>query len=67
MGDLLWLNQGTENRCGLRNRVKSRHTDFLLFDRESVRPLLAIELDDASHDRQSRIDCDEFVDSPDLT
>ena len=39
------------------NRIQSKHIDFVLCDRQSVRPLVAIELDDSSHqsaDRQAR-------------
>lgn len=35
-----------------RGRVKSRHLDFVLCDAATTRPLLAIELDDRSHDRE---------------
>ncbi|MEK7576954.1 MAG: DUF2726 domain-containing protein [Patescibacteria group bacterium] len=50
--DLLWLPKGTENRFGLRNRIKSRHIDFVLCDKQNIKPLLAIELDDSSHDTE---------------
>lgn len=60
--DLLWLPRGTENRWGLRNRIKSRHIDFVICDNQSVMPLLAIELDDSSHQRQDRIERDQNID-----
>lgn len=62
MEDLLWLPRGTENRFGERNRIKSRHVDFVLCDKENVRPLVAIELDDSSHAREDRVERDSFVD-----
>ena len=34
----------------MRNRIKSRHIDFLLCRMKDVQPLLAIELDDSSHE-----------------
>lgn len=37
----------------LRGHVKSRHVDFLLVD-EEWRPILAVEVDGASHDRPDR-------------
>jgi len=47
------MERGDENarskRWSARNYVKSRHLDFLLCDPATLRPLLAIELDDASH------------------
>lgn len=62
MEDLLWIPRGTENRFGERNRIKSRHIDFVLCDKENIRPLIAIELDDSSHSREDRIERDDFVD-----
>jgi hypothetical protein len=59
--DLLWIPANTENRFGLRNRIKSRHIDFVICDKENIRPLIAIELDDSSHKREDRIDRDEKV------
>lgn len=44
------------------NRVAQKHVDFLLCAPDTTRPLLLIELDDASHERQSRKDRDAFVD-----
>ena len=63
--DLLWLpgNISWRDRLSLRGRIKSRHIDFVLCDRENIRPLLAIELDDASHLRFDRVERDDFVDS----
>ncbi|MFN7021484.1 MAG: DUF2726 domain-containing protein [Phycisphaerales bacterium] len=47
-----------------RNRIERKHTDFLLCHPEATSPLLAIELDDRSHqhrdDRKAR---DRFVDA----
>ncbi len=60
--DLLWLPSNTVNRFSLRNRGKSRHIDFVICDYRDVRPLLAIELDDASHNRPDRQERDEFID-----
>lgn len=60
--DLLWLPENVENRFGLRNRIKSRHVDFVLCDKENIRPLIAIELDDSSHNREDRIKRDDFLD-----
>ena len=44
-------------------RVSQKHVDFLLCQRLTLRPLLAIELDDASHGRRDRQDRDRFVDA----
>ena len=43
-------------------RVKPRHVDFLLYDHETAAPVLALELDDATHDAAERRERDAFVD-----
>lgn len=46
------------------NRIKSKHIDFLLCDKLSFEPLLAIEIDDPSHllpDRKKRDGLVNFV------
>jgi hypothetical protein len=43
------------------NKVQSKHIDFLLCDRETHRPVLAIELDDGTHRRADRQARDAFV------
>ena len=45
------------------NRIDRKHVDFLVCDAKTVRPLLGIELDDKSHERESRQKRDEFVDT----
>jgi very-short-patch-repair endonuclease len=42
------------------NKISAKHVDFLLCD-ESFYPVLAIELDDSSHNRSNRKDRDDFV------
>jgi len=44
------------------NRIDRKHLDFLLCDPTTLRPMVAIELDDASHARRDRVDRDAFVD-----
>ena len=61
--DLVYLPKGTENRQGYTNRVVSKHVDFVLCDRQNIAPLLVIELDDASHEREDRKERDTFLDS----
>lgn len=51
-----------KERWGLRNRVKSRHVDFVICDKQNIKPLLAIELDDSTHRRKDRKESDEFKD-----
>lgn len=59
--DILYLPNYSFRRETNRNRVKSRHVDFLICD-IYTRPLLAVELDDYTHNLKSRIKRDDFVD-----
>jgi hypothetical protein len=45
-----------------RNRIAQKHLDFLLCEPKTMRPIVGIELDDASHARYDRKKRDEFVD-----
>ncbi len=44
------------------NSISAKHVDFVLCD-ERLAPVVAIELDDASHDEPERLARDQFVDS----
>ena len=63
LADLVFIPRGTEKRQSFFNRIQSKHLDFVLCDHDAVRPLLAIELDDSSHQRADRKQRDQFVDS----
>lgn len=62
VADLVWMPRGTESRQSHFNRIQAKHIDFLLCDPDVVRPILAIELDDSSHQGEDRRSRDEFVD-----
>ncbi len=42
--------------------ISSKHVDFVLADRKSLRPVAAVELDDSSHRRRDRRKRDVLVD-----
>lgn len=44
------------------NRITGKHVDFLLCDIQTMKPILGIELDDASHSQPDRKARDVFVD-----
>ncbi len=44
------------------NKISRKHIDFLICDREKFSPLVAIELDDSTHEREERIERDKFLD-----
>jgi hypothetical protein len=43
------------------NKINQKHVDFLLCNPKTLRPIMAIELDDSSHSRLDRIERDAFV------
>jgi len=55
--------KGSESRQSHQNRVQSKHVDFVICDRATIRPLVAVELDDSSHARIGAGVPDEFVDA----
>lgn len=58
--DIFYVSKGTENRKSYENKIRSKHIDFLLCDSNTLSPLVAIELDDKSHNRKDRQKSDEF-------
>ncbi|MFZ2154233.1 MAG: DUF2726 domain-containing protein [Candidatus Moraniibacteriota bacterium] len=64
IADLVYLPKGINNSdfYHYQNKVQSKHVDFIICDKENIKPLLVIELDDSSHLRQDRIDRDLLVD-----
>ena len=62
LGDVLAIPHGTPKSRTHRNRIDRKHVDVLLCAPQDLTPLLAVELDDASHDRADRRDRDTFVD-----
>ncbi|HVY67765.1 MAG TPA: DUF2726 domain-containing protein, partial [Patescibacteria group bacterium] len=46
---------------GALRHINQKSVDFLICDLESRKPLLAIELDDRSHEREDRIERDQMV------
>jgi len=63
MADLVWVASGTRNRQRHLNRIIAKHLDFVLCDPDSSAPVLAIELDDSSHQEGNRRRRDAFVDA----
>jgi hypothetical protein len=49
LADLLWMPKDTVSRQSHFNRINTKHVDFVICDLASVRPLLCLELDDATH------------------
>lgn len=51
-----------DGKYGARGRIKSRHIDFLICNKTTTAPLLAIELDGGAHNKASVKERDSFVD-----
>lgn len=58
--DVVGVNRGSGSQAAL-NRVDRKHLDFVICERESLRPRLAIELDDASHQSEKAQARDAFI------
>ncbi len=61
IADLLVVTKGSKNYRSWLNKILAKHVDFVLCDDRTMVPVLAIELDDASHQRPDRIKRDIFV------
>lgn len=63
MADLLYLpKMNSSDYYHYQNKIQSKHVDFLICDKENIRPLLVIELDDSSHLKVDRVLRDTLVD-----
>jgi hypothetical protein len=60
--DIIEVAPGEQERWKYRGHIRSRHIDFVLCDQQQMAPLLAVELDDRSHNLPERQERDEFVD-----
>lgn len=60
LSDIFFVTRPHENRSAS-NRIAQKHVDFLLCEPQTMRPLVGIELDDASHRRADRRERDAFV------
>ena len=62
MADLLEVEKGTAKRQTWQNRINCKHIDFVLCDPQTQEAILAIEVDDRSHEKRERQERDYFVD-----
>ena len=61
LADIFFVARPNENQS-YRNKIDRKHVDFLLCDLATMKPVMGVELDDASHARRDRQDRDQFVD-----
>jgi len=60
LGDFVFLANEPADKKYHRNQIQCKHVDFLLCNKVSHQPLMAIELDDSSHDKYDRRESDQF-------
>lgn len=61
IADLLRVEKEAKQKRKWLNKILAKHVDFVLCDPGSLQPIVCIELDDPSHQRQDRIERDIFV------
>lgn len=62
LGDLFYPKTGNRSyNQTYRNKIDRKHVDFLLCDPKTMRPIIGLELDDASHEQRARQERDDFV------
>jgi hypothetical protein len=61
IADILQVSANVKARQSWQNKINCKHIDFVLCDVEDLRVVLAIELDDSSHNRADRQERDHFV------
>lgn len=64
LADVFYVRKGLENseRTTAQNKINHKHIDFILYTADTIQPVCAIELDDASHSAIARKERDNFVD-----
>lgn len=60
MGDIIYLKREASNEKIFNNQIWCKHVDFVLCNKWTLEPLLAIELDDKGHRQFDRKEVDEF-------
>jgi very-short-patch-repair endonuclease len=65
LGDLFYVTvRGDESQFRTyRNKIDRKHVDFLICNRQTLEPVVGIELDDKSHQREDRQERDRFVEA----
>ncbi len=62
ISNLLYVKANKRDFFRFQSKIKYKSVDFVLTDKNYLNPLLAIELDDSTHNRNDRMDRDDFVD-----
>lgn len=62
LADVAKIEKGNNNFNYWFNKIRSKHVDYLICESEDVKPILAVELDDYTHNKRERKERDIFVD-----
>ncbi len=62
IASLLYVKNGERKWQTYFNKIIRKSVDFVFFDKQDMGPVVAIELDDRTHEQNSRIARDSFVD-----
>lgn len=63
LANLLYVPKGTYHWKTYFNRIIQKSVDFVICEKEYLSPVLAIELNDSSHNLPDRIERDKFVEA----
>lgn len=63
LADVIRVRPKAAQRQAWQNRILAKHLDFVLCDPQTLEAKLALELDDASHQRPDRMARDEFLEA----
>lgn len=63
LGDLIKITEGGKEGFRHLMKLNRKHVDFVIANRKSLAPIVAIELDDRSHNSRTRRERDKYVNS----
>ena len=63
ISNLLYVKANKRDFFYFQSKIKYKSVDFVLTDKDYLNPLLAIELDDSTHNRNDRTERDDFVEN----
>ena len=61
LNNLISVKKGEKDRIKYFNKINRKSIDFVIVEKNYLSPLLAIELDDSSHNLEKRMKRDDFV------
>lgn len=62
LADIVKIEKGNKNFNYWFNKIRSKHLDYLICENINIKPIIAVELDDYTHNQKNRKERDIFVD-----